>query len=304
MKTIEEAIEAYLEHAEIMHFTPSTIKGLGERYKRFLDWCEVRSLTQLDEVTKEMLYAYQKHLNRFRKPDSEPLSINTQQVYMSTVKVLFSWLLKYEYIEKSPAMYIELPKRPKKVLKRGLSHSEMDRLLKTPDTTTVFGIRNRCLLEVLYCTAARSSEVANMKIDDIDYERKLIFINQGKGRKDGVAFLGESAIYWLRKYIKDSRPRLIKPVSPQNIFITSRSKAFTSGGLGNKVKRIMLEAGIDKYGAAHLLRHSFAVHMLEKGMDSRYITEFLRHESMETTQNYLGLDLKMLREQFDSKFEG
>jgi len=280
MNTIEEAIDAYLEYAEVMHFTPRTIKGLRERYKRFIDWCEIRSISLLEEITKDILYSYQKYLSRFRKPDGEPLSINTQQVYMSTIKVLFNWLMKHEHIVKSPAMYIELPKRPKKVLKRGLTQLEMATLLKTPDTT-----------------------VANMKLEDIDYERKIIFINQGKGRKDGIAFLGKTAIHWMTLYLKNSRPRLIKPSSPQNIFITSRSKAFTSGGLGHKVKRIMLEAGIEKYGAAHLLRHSFAVHMLEKGMDSRYITEFLRHESMETTQNYLGVDLKILRYQFDSKFE-
>ena len=211
------------------------------------------------------------------------------------VKILFEWLQIEGYIGRSPAQRIKLPKQPRKLPAKGFSPEELKMIFDGCDPNTVFGVRNRCLFELMYCTAARRAEIAGMRLQHINHSNRTIFIDQGKGRKDGIVLYGNSAAYWLDRYLKYSRSHFQTVTSPDNLFITSRGKAFSPDTLGNLVRIELRKIGIYKEGAAHCFRHTFAIQMLEKGMDSRYISEFLRHESMKTTQRYLSLDVRHLR---------
>jgi len=215
MNTLEEAFQAYLEYAQVMNFTHRTLENKAEHFKRFQEWTETRSITLIEEVTKDTLFAYQKFLHRWRKPDGEPLAPSTQEVYTTSIKVLFNWLMQEGHIQTSPALGMQVPKQPKKLISRGLSHDELKQLFESCDSNSVLGIRNRCLLELMYCTAARRAEVAQFQLKNIDHEKRTIFIELGKGQKDGIVLFGKSAAHWLERYLTHSRPMLEKASSPK-----------------------------------------------------------------------------------------
>ena len=302
MKTIKEAIGVYLDHCQVMQFTEATVTSYRDRLDTFLNWCESQQIATYEEISKAELYGYQSYLSSCTKRDGQPLSFNSQESFLATVKSLFNWLMEQNYIDVSPVMFMTSPKRPKRLSNRGLTREEIKTLFNDQNTNTIKGIRNRCMLELLYCTAMRASEMANLQLDHIDHALKVITIIEGKGKKDGLALYGTSAEYWLKKYLEESRPHLANDNSPENLFLTRSGNAYQKGGIGIAVKAMMRKAGIENQGAAHLLRHSFAVHMLERGMDSCYISEFLRHEEVNTTKTYLGVDVRMLRKEFDERF--
>ena len=174
----------------------------------------------------------------------------------------------------------------------------MESLINAPDLTTAVGLRDRAILETLYSTGMRRSELVKLNLDDIDAERRLITIRQGKGRKDRVVPLGERALEWLIKYRDEVRPERLDD-STDKLFLSTLGNSIHPNNLSAMVRGYLVAAGITKRGSCHMLRHTAATLMLENGADLRSIQTLLGHQNLNTTQIYTHVTIQRLREVHD-----
>jgi integrase/recombinase XerD len=272
----------------------------------FISWADLRDITRAREVTKQVLERYRRYVYHCRKPDGQPLDVKTQALRLITLRVFFRWLARNDFIHYNPASDLELPKIGRSLPRHVLNLKEIETVINQVDLTTPLGIRNRAILETLFCTGIRRQELANLKINDIDFERGTLMIRQGKGKRDRIVPIGERAMAWLEKYIQDVRPSLLKYTSNDNedtaakdengLFIGRYGDPIKTRHLTNLVEKYIKKANISKSGGCHMFRHSMATLMLEGGADIRYIQEMLGHESLQSTQIYTRVSIDKLKE--------
>ena len=177
-----------------------------------------------------------------------------------------------------------------------LTVTEVDRLIHEADSSTPWGIRDRAVLEVLYSTGMRRSELAALAVYDWNRERTSLAIRQGKGGRDRVVPLGGRAAPWLARYLDTVRPGLVREPDDGILFLTDYAEPFAKNRLGDLVRRYLDWAGIRMPGACHLLRHACATHMLENGADIRFIQALLGHADLRSTQIYTQVSIVKLKE--------
>lgn len=215
---------------------------------------------------------------------------------LSAVRMLFRFLQAEGSIENNPASFVDSPKSPAK-LPSVLTITEIQTLLDQPDMSELLGLRDRAMLEFLYGTGVRVSELVNIKHRDYYPDDKLARII-GKGGKERFVPCGEYALHYVNQYINDVRPKLIKTKSRPlgNIFLNWRGNVITRMGFWKILKKYCEKAGIKSEVSPHTLRHSFATHLLEGGADLRAVQEMLGHSDISTTQIYTHLDREYLLE--------
>jgi integrase/recombinase XerD len=189
-----------------------------------------------------------------------------------------------------------LPKLPRRLPQTVLTIEEVEVVLNQPDVSTLAGLRDRAMLEMLYSTAIRRLELALLKVFDVNTRHGTVMVRQGKGAKDRVAPIGQRALAWLDKYLAEARPELVAAHDDGALFLTDYGETFAKNRLGDLVKRYIRSAGITATGSCHLFRHACATHMLENGADVRYIQAMLGHANLETTQIYTQVSIVKLRE--------
>ncbi len=279
------------------NYSPRTIEGRKTYLEAFASWCGERGISDPREVSEPHLESYRRHVGRLCRKDGKPLSFRSQRNRLVCVKSFFRWLRQVKAIAFNPMAEFEMPRQEKRLPKAILSESETIAVLDCPDVSTIQGLRDKALLETLYSTGLRRSEVAALAIRDIDSARGLVAVRQGKGRKDRMVAIGDKAAGWVAKYLEDSRPHLATPESPATLlFLDDKGRAWRLEYLSALVKRMALKAGLEKTGGCHLFRHACATHMLENGADIRYVQEQLGHSSLQTTQVYAQVSLAKLKE--------
>lgn len=219
--------------------------------------------------------------------------------HISSLKSFYSYLADMNYISINPLEDISILK-VKKTLPKYLSTEEVDKLLNIK-LNTAFDYRNKAMLEVIYGTGLRVSELVKLEYSNIDFENSIIRV-KGKGKKDRIVPLGEIASYYLKTYINDYRSKLLNKNNYDEIFLNNHGKPITRQGFNFILENIRRETGIEKELTPHTLRHSFATHLLEGGADIRSIQEMLGHENISTTNIYTTVVNKVLRENYDSYF--
>lgn len=294
--TLASLADAWSAKLEERSYSPRTLDTHRWAMKGFLAWCAERDIASAGEVTKPMLESYGRHLFRYRKDDGEPLGVTTRRTRLGTLQRFFAWLCKGDHIPANPAADLELPRKPQKLLPKALAPEEVAALLAVPDTADVLGLRDRCILEVLYACALRRGEVVKLDVDDLDAARGVLAVRQGKGGKSRTVPVGGRALGWLSRYLLESRPRLELEAGERALFISGYGGRMSGDYVGNWVSRSIKAAGIEKSGSCHLLRHSCATHMLEGGADIRYIQQMLGHARLDTTQIYTEVSIVQLRE--------
>jgi len=247
------------------------------------------------EITKPILERYQRHLFYYRKADGAPLSLGSQHAALTPLKTFFKWLAKENHILWNPASELELPPQPKHLPRALLSIEDVEAILRAADHASITGLRDRAMLEVLYSTGLRRTELANLRRYDADLSRLIVFVREGKGRKDRVVPLGERAGLWLDKYMAQSRPQFIG-AECDALFVNDYGEPVTPDYLASKVRRYMDEAGIDKPGSCHLFRHACATHMLDNGADIRFIQAMLGHAALSSTERYTHVAIGKLQQ--------
>lgn len=289
-------LQRYLEYRSVHNFSQETNRRHDSNIRRFVHWCEERGLDDPRNVTKPILEQYKKHLYYHRKTNGEPMSVNGQITILGSLKTWFKWLTRENHLLYNPASELEVPKKNQQLPRHLLSIDDIKTLMNVPDVTEAEGQRDRALLELLYGCGLRRSECARLRLHDLDLRRQTVFIRLGKGGKDRLLPLGESASQWLEKYVLDARLALLHSMDDGQLFVTDYGEAFTGDSVGRLVKRLLKKAGLEVIGSAHLLRHAMATHMLENGADLRYIQVMLGHSDISSTQVYTRVSVEKLRD--------
>ena len=298
---LSQVLDRYEHDIQMDNFAERTVISKVRLVRRFTLWCEERGIERSDEVTEDVLMGYRRHLyHQKHHRTGRSLDPLTQTQYLIAVRSFCRWMTKREILVRDPSLNLELPRGRQRQLADVLTLTEVNALLSMPDVTTPLGIRDRAILETFYSTGIRVSELQKLSAGDIDYERKLVRIRSGKGRKDRVAPIGTQATEWIDKYRLDVRPRLVNsalagPTSGSELFLSYRGRRLQRVMLGKIVRRYLEAAGIEKRGSCHLIRHTAATLMLENGADLRSLQTFLGHEKLGTTEIYTHMTLGLLK---------
>ncbi len=223
---------------------------------------------------------------------------NNSIVHMvSSLRKFFAYLSDDQQIQIDPMLKVTTPKKNSH-LPQVLTATEIEAVLAVPDISTTLGLRNRVLLETMYATGFRVSEICNLKLADLHDELGLI-TTIGKGQKQRIVPIGEMSLLYISKYFKESRPILLKDKESPYLFLNDHGHRISRQGIFKLVKEIAIKAGIDKDISPHTLRHSFATNLLENGADLRIVQELLGHSDISTTQIYTHVSQKHIREQYN-----
>ena len=176
-----------------------------------------------------------------------------------------------------------------------LTAEQLQRLMALPDVTTAIGIRDRAILETLYSTGLRRMELVQLDCGDVHYERGVVHVYEGKGKKDRVVPIGEQALYWVNRYLNEGRERLLHHGPTPALFVDSLGQGLGNCSLGHLVKDYLRQVDIDAQGSCHLLRHACATHMLENGADVRLIQALLGHKDLNSTSLYTQVSIQQLK---------
>jgi len=292
-KTIKDLIVDFLEHAEIAkNQSPKTIENYRHYLSRFLDFA---GNIKPDAITLQLVQKYQLHLNRLE----ENLGKKTQNYHIIALRAFLKYLAKNDYRALSPEK-IELSKIPERTVEF-LSREELERLFNEVDLSTKKGLRDRAILETLYSTGLRVSELNSLNRQQVDLKRRE-FMVRGKGRKPRIVFISDRCAKWLKEYLK-TRTDNFEP-----LFVNyGRTRSKDDIGKGEKrrltpytiqemVRRTARYAGLVKRVTPHILRHSFATELLQNGADIRAVQEMLGHASITTTQIYTHVTNRRLKE--------
>lgn len=220
-------------------------------------------------------------------------SKSTVRRKISAIRSFYKYLYNNELIKKNPFLFLSLPKKEKK-LPRFVNYEDLDLILNTPNLETDTGLRDRLILELLYGTGIRVSELCNIKINDIDYKNKSIRII-GKGDKERIVLFGQYCKEILDKYLKDTRPNLIKEKNHDYLILSNSGLKINVATVQKILSDILKSASIKKNITPHVFRHTFATHLLNEGCDILTVKELLGHSSLDTTQIYTHVSNEKLR---------
>jgi integrase/recombinase XerD len=286
----------FLDWSRVQGYSPETLRSRAGHLRFFLLWCEERGLGRAGQITRPMLERYQRSLHHHRQRSGEPLSLKSQTQRLLSLKVFFRWLARQNLLLYNPASELELPRSERRLPKHVLSAAEAERVLSQPDLSSLVGVRDRAILETFYSTGIRRQELQGLDLGDVDLERGLLMVRQGKGRRDRLLPLGQRAAAWLNKYLQDVRPRCASDPLERALFVTSEGLRMRGHELTKGMARYVEAAGIGKSGSCHIFRHTMATLMLENGADLRYIQEMLGHADLKATQLYTHLSIRKLQE--------
>ena len=286
----------FIEWSDSRGYSKRTTAARAEHLRRFIRWCTERGLDRPQDVTRPILERYRRYLYHYRKESGEPLSFATQQQRLLPLRAFFKWLARENLILSNPASELELPRVHRRLPAHILSREDIERVMAQALRDGEKGIRDRAMLETLYSTGIRRSELANLKLHDLDLKNGTLFVRAGKGERDRYVPLGSRAIEWLRRYIEDVRPELVIEPDEGHLFLHEFGEAFEKNRLSDQVKRHLRAAGIDKPGSCHLFRHAMATQMLENGADIRFIQAILGHAQLTTTEIYTHVTIAKLKE--------
>jgi integrase/recombinase XerD len=280
------AMRRHLEHRAVLGTPPRALVQL-ERYERdFIDWAESRGITHPQQVSRQVLERYQRFLHHYRKKNGEPLSIVSQKSKLAPVRSLFKWLTRQGEIPANPAADLDFPRQIHRIPRHVLSADEAERVLAVPELDTLSGLRDRAMLEVLYATGVRRAELARLACNDVDWDRGLLLVREGKGGKDRLIPMGARALHWVRHYVDEVRPRLAWNANERMLFLGQEGQALGLEQVSSRMVAYVKASGVGKPGGCHLLRHTMATLMLEGGAELRFIQAMLGHSNLSTTQIY------------------
>jgi len=282
---MDEHLEGFEKHMRAKGYSPMTRKAYRLVVEWFRGWWAAQGQGDARRVRLEDLREYQRAL-----AEKYEGRLCTQALAVRGVKRFFEWLEVSGQILVNPGERIREP-RKHRPCPRALSEEEVERLLSQPDMGTPQGVRDRAMLEVFYSTGMRLEELAGLRLEDINLEEGMVRVNHGKGGKDRVVPLGEEAAYYLKAYLKNVRPGLLGArANPKRGVV----RQVWVGMYGAKpVGSGMIEIWVRRYGKRaglkvnpHLLRHSFATHLVRRGADIAAVSRMLGHANLRTTQGY------------------
>ena len=282
---IDDLLKRYINYLAVE-------KGLAqntlESYERDLRrYCLFMRTRQIDDIAQTDVVSYLSYLT------SEGLSAPSTARSLSAVRGFHKFLLIDGLAHTDPTENIETPRGWKR-LPKSLSDSDVDSLLEQPDPSTLIGLRDKAMLELLYATGLRASELVGLRLTDINLERGYLIV-MGKGSKERAVPLGEVAAAAVQQYLDSGRALLLKGRSSEYLFISSKRRGITRQMFWERIKQYARKACIAKNISPHTLRHSFATHLLDNGADLRAVQAMLGHSDISTTQIYTHVSRERLK---------
>ncbi|MEQ9459868.1 MAG: tyrosine recombinase XerC [Phycisphaeraceae bacterium] len=304
-----ERFSNYLRHER--HFSPYTARCYGADLRQF-----VEHLTDVapDEASGNSEGYLEGKLRTadpvlirdfLAKLDTFGYSSATMARKIATLRSFYKWMLKTDLVESNPMLLIRTPKQTKR-LPRAITVEHVEKLLSAPDNRETLGARDRAILETLYSTGVRVSELVDLNRADLDADNQTLLV-RGKGKKERIVPLGSHAMTAIRHYLTllEPDPRFTKVrqeslVNPQvALFVNKNGGRLSSRSVRRKLDKYLIEVGLDPSISPHTLRHSFATHLLDNGADLRSVQELLGHQSLSTTQVYTHLTANRLRTAYE-----
>lgn len=281
-----EKFKKYLEYE--LNYSMFTINGYEEEINKFLDFLKQKRINY-KKLTNDNIREYLKYLDELK------YSKNSISRNLSALRTYYKFLNTEKEILNNPFKNISNPKKDKK-LPNFLNYEEINIIFDSIDTKTPLGLRNRCIIEILYDTGIRVSELVNIKIDDIDFNERTINIF-GKGSKQRIVYFGDYLYDVLKDYLKNSRCYL-ETKKTDYLILNSRGSKITTRGIQLIVDEVVKTSSIRHKISPHVLRHTFATHMLNGGSDIKSIQQLLGHESLSTTGVYTHITNDVLRSEY------
>ena len=287
-KRMERVVREFISY---MHNTKKSSGNTEVSYqrdlKKMVDYLYTRGVREITEVSELDLQSYLEEMK------NQHFASSTISRSVASIRAFFQFLFKEGRISNDPSENLKPPKVEKKTPEI-LSVDEVDRLLQQPDLTTNKGIRDTAMLELLYATGMRVSELIHLRTDDVNLD--LGYVNCHDNGKERVIPIGNVSKKALLNYMENARPNLVKNESEKILFTNINGKAMSRQGFWKMLKGYGEGAGIERDITPHTLRHSFAVHMLQNGADVRSVQEMLGHSDISTTQVYLGINMNKMRD--------
>jgi len=293
---IKELLPKYLEEMKIRNLSPVTIRVTRYSLLEAIRFLAEEKVYHLEELNRDVLEEYRHDLAFRLTAQGKPLSVRSQEKHLSCAKGFSRFLYEKDYLSSDPGKMLKSPKQPKRLPRVILDSSELKKLLAAPDMRTNQGQRDRIILEILYDTGIRASEMANLKVHDLDLKGGYGQVLGGKGAKDRVVPISKRVCSLIRDYLLMVRPHYLGSNRDEGYLVLNRyGTRMTTNAVWFTVKRCAKAAGIRKNISTHTFRHSCATHMLKNGAPVRHIQELLGHESLETTQVYTHVTINDLK---------
>lgn len=286
---MEEAIESFIRYLAVE-------RGLSENYQlstqrsltEFSHWCAAKKkIAQARDVQLSLISEYLAERKR------SGLAASSIKLIVVALKIFFRHLTSKGAVTRDPAEALSLP-RIERYLPETLNELQVEQLIESIDTKVPLGLRDRAMIEVLYASGLRISELANARLENFGAEEGILRVT-GKGNKTRLVPVGRKACEALASYLSAERPRLVKSRSGSEIFLSERGGKLTTARIWQIVKKHARHSGLEANIYPHLLRHSFATHLLSNGADLRIIQEMLGHADISTTQVYTHVDQQRLK---------
>ncbi len=284
----ERAFRSYLNYLEVERgLAPNTLDAYRRDGEAFLAFLQANGL-DLAGVDRDNLFEYVRHLHL-------RLSVRSISRKIASLRSLYRFLLLDGYISEDPTETLDSP-RTWKSLPSYLTQTEVEQLLAAPETSNSHGMRDRTMLEVLYATGLRVSELVGLKILEVDLESSFLR-TLGKGSKERIVPLGDSAIDYLETYLREARPHFLRArLANPFLFLTQQGGPMTRQYFWQLIVRYGRKCSLNKKLSPHVLRHSFATHLLENGADLRAVQVMLGHSDISTTQIYTHVTRERLKQ--------
>ena len=270
-------IDTFIDH---LWLEDGLAKNTLESYRADLSLFNIWLLKQKSDLISASQADIQQYL-AVKFPQSKPRSISR---LIASLRRFYRYALRENLVKTDPTLQIESPKLPRS-LPKSLNEQEVEDLLNAPNINQPIGLRDRAMLELLYASGLRVSELVGVKVNEVSTHDGVVRVT-GKGSKTRLVPMGQEAADWIDQYLKDSRPKILDGQMSDALFVTKRGEAMTRQAFWYLIKRYAIVAGISKHMSPHVLRHAFATHLLNHGADLRVVQMLLGHADISTTQIY------------------
>jgi integrase/recombinase XerD len=274
-------IVEYKNHLTVRGYAPSSIACYGRGLDLFGKYLQAENIADLRKVTRQTVLNYQSKIME------RPIAMESKALEIRPVKRLFEYLMDNNNLLINPAEGIVETNRTNRKIGSTLTVAEMQKLLDAPNLSLRTGIRDKAIMELLYCTGIRRDELLNLEVYHADLKDQVLYVRKAKGRKQRVVPLGNNATKYLKEYLEKIRPHYAKKnPKERKLFLNNGGLPLTGVALQALLRRYRIESGIKKPVSPHVFRRSCATHLIQQGADVRYVQKLLGHSRLKTTQFY------------------
>jgi len=276
-----DSLEEYFVYLKIEKgLSPNSINSYKRDLVQYLNFITEEKIESLNDIDRYTILSFMQSQRETGKSNNSMIRM------ISSLRKFHQYLKQEDLTETDPMLLVDTPKKAQN-LPKVMSMSEVEKLLEISDTSKPLGLRDRTMLEVMYATGVRISELVSLRLDELHLPMSMIQ-TKGKGDKERIIPIGDTAIYWMKQYLELSRPKLSMKNAEEEpyVFLNSRGGTLSRQGVWKKIKKLVKQANIKSDVTPHTLRHSFATHLLENGADLRIVQELLGHSDISTTQIY------------------